>query len=80
MSKASNSEDRSSSSVPIVRFPVFTSLQVQEYGLFPGPVPEKDGLNITFDPGLTVVLGANGLGKTTLVWILYRMLSGPFEL
>jgi hypothetical protein len=29
---------------------------------------------------LTVVLGANGLGKTTLVTLLYRMCTGPFDI
>ena len=37
-------------------------------------------MHLSFEPGLTLVLGANGLGKTTLVTMLYRMLAGPFEI
>jgi predicted ATP-binding protein involved in virulence len=55
-------------------------LHVVDYGLFPGTEPDRGGLTVTFEPGLTVVLGANGLGKTTLVWILYRLLSGPYDI
>ncbi len=63
-----------------VRFPVLDSLHVIDYGMFPGLEPDRGGLKATFEPGLTVVLGANGLGKTTLVWILYRLLSGPYDI
>src|SRR4051812_3852021 len=61
-----------------VRFPVITGLQVEDYGLYPGK--RGKGLKATFPSGLTVVLGANGLGKTTLVWIMYRLLSGPYDI
>ena len=37
-------------------------------------------MHIRFNPGLTLVLGANGLGKTTLVMMLYRMLTGPWDI
>ncbi len=63
-----------------VRFPVLNYLQVDDYGLFPGSDPARTGLKATFRPGLTLILGANGLGKTTLVRILYRMLSGPYDI
>lgn len=66
--------------VPAVRFPVLEHLQVLDYDLFPGSDPESVGLHAHLAPGLTVVLGANGLGKTTLVWILYRLLSGPYDI
>ena len=65
---------------PAVRFPVFEHLEVLDYGLYPGADPERGGLQADLAPGLTVVLGANGLGKTTLVWILYRLLSGPYDI
>ena len=61
-----------------VRFPVLTGLHVEGYGLFPGN--RGKGLKAVFPSGLTVVLGANGLGKTTLVWIMYRLLSGPYDI
>lgn len=33
-----------------------------------------------FHPGLTLVVGANGLGKTTLVTLLFRLISGPYDI
>lgn len=61
-------------------FPVFERLQVLGYDLYPGPERDDKGLQADLPPGLTVILGANGLGKTTLVWILYRLLSGPYDI
>lgn len=46
--------------------------------MYPGTFGSA-GLEAEFHPGLTVVLGANGLGKTTLVTLLFRMLTGPFD-
>ncbi|MDG4814690.1 ATP-binding protein [Micromonospora sp. WMMD956] len=54
-------------------------LTIKEYGLYPG-TSKHPGVRVTFKPGLTLVLGANGLGKTTLVTIMYRMLTGGHEL
>ena len=34
----------------------------------------------SFESGLTLVLGGNGLGKTTLVRMLYRLLAGPYDI
>jgi energy-coupling factor transporter ATP-binding protein EcfA2 len=59
----------------MIAFPVFNSLKISDYGLFPGNDSDP-GLNIDFTPGLTLVLGANGLGKSTLILILYRLLAG----
>lgn len=63
----------------MIRFPRFERLGVEGYGMFPG-TPENPGLRATFQPGLTLVLGANGLGKTTLVTLLYRMCTGPYDI
>lgn len=58
--------------------PVLERLQIRNYGLYPGK--NRDGIfDIDLLPGLTVVLGANGLGKSTLVNILFRMLTGPWN-
>lgn len=58
--------------------PVLERLQIRNYGLYPGL--NRDGVfDIDLAPGLTVVLGANGLGKSTLVNILFRMLTGPWN-
>ena len=64
----------------MVNFPIFDRLRIEDYGLFPGTQGEEQGLNIEFQPGLTLVIGANGLGKTTLVSIIYRLLTGPFDI
>lgn len=61
-------------------FPVFQSLTVDDYGLYPGQKDGPEGLQIRFEPGLTLVVGANGLGKTTLITLLFRMLVGPFDI
>lgn len=63
----------------MINFPVFEHLEVNNYGLYPG-TSDKPGLDIHFEPGLTLILGANGLGKTTLITILYRMLAGAYDL
>ncbi len=62
----------------MVNFPIFTELHVEGYGLFPGP--NASGLHISFKAGLTLILGSNGLGKTTLITLLYRMLTGPSDI
>ena len=63
----------------MIRFPVFDSLNVNDFGLYPG-TKQAPGLSCTFKPGLTLVLGANGLGKTTLITVLFRLLTGPFDI
>ena len=63
----------------MINFPILRRLDVQRFGLFPGSVG-SDGLCVSFKPGLTIVLGSNGLGKTTLVTILFRTLTGPFDI
>ena len=64
----------------MINLPLFHSLDVTDYGLYPGEDPVATGLHIQFEPGLTLVLGANGLGKTTLVTMLYRLLTGPSDI
>ncbi|MYF76065.1 MAG: AAA family ATPase, partial [Acidobacteria bacterium] len=61
-------------------FPVFRRLRVQDFGLYPGREGGEKGLHIDFHPGLTLAVGANGLGKTTLTTLLFRMLSGPNDI
>lgn len=60
---------------PRIRLPVIESLLVSGYALFPGK--ELAGLRCDFSPGVTAVVGINGIGKTTLLNICFRMLSGP---
>ncbi|MFS8104610.1 AAA family ATPase [Lentzea alba] len=63
----------------MIRFPIFEHLAVERYGLYPG-TEERPGLTAAFEPGLTLILGANGLGKSTLVLLLYRMCSGTTDI
>lgn len=63
----------------MIRLPIFTHLRVANYGLFPGQ-PSGQGIEWTFDRGLCVIAGVNGLGKTTLITMLLRVLTGPFDL
>lgn len=60
-------------------FPITLSLKVQNYGLYPG-ADGSGNLDIKFQPGLTLILGANGLGKTTLITMIFRLMTGPFDL
>lgn len=64
----------------MVNFPVFLQLDIKDYGLFPGVAEIEPGIHITFSPGLSLIIGANGLGKTTLITIIYRMLTGPYDI
>lgn len=60
-------------------FPLLKHVRIEQYGLYPGLA--RDGtFEVTFRPGVTLILGANGLGKTTLMTLLYRMLAGTQEL
>lgn len=60
-------------------FPIFRKLDVRNYGMYPG-INKTHVLTVDFRPGLTLALGANGLGKSTLIAILFRSLTGPFDL
>lgn len=61
-----------------VGLPVVRTLEIEGYGMYPGQ--DGSGMELTFEPGLTLVVGANGLGKSTLVSLLFRMLTGPFDI
>ena len=63
----------------IVQLPVLTELRVINYELFPGD-PPGNGIAWTFEPGVTVIAGINGLGKTTILMMILRSLSGPYDL
>lgn len=59
-----------------IHFPVFQRLDVDGYRLYPG-LPNSPGLHLDFTPGPWIVLGVNGLGKSTLLLILKHVLTGP---
>jgi hypothetical protein len=72
----------------MVQFPTFESLAIKGYLLYPGHEvdseealqpgsSERDCFELDFSPGPWVVLGVNGLGKSTLLLLLKHMLIGP---
>ncbi|HDR9798352.1 TPA: hypothetical protein QDC59_001923 [Burkholderia cenocepacia] len=63
--------------LPNIALPVFDDLTIDGYQLFPGAT--GNGLNHTFLPGVTVIAGINGIGKTTLLNVMLRLLLGPFN-
>lgn len=62
----------------MANFPVLERVRVTEYGLYVGTA-EKPGLDHHFVGGVNVIVGINGLGKTTLLNILLRSLSGASD-
>jgi rubrerythrin len=50
---------------------------VDEYGLFPGL--NGSGVDHTFEPGVNIIVGINGIGKTTMLNMIYRLLVGPWD-
>lgn len=61
------------------RFPVLERLIVSDYRLYPGTA-DQPGIDFVFQNGVSLLAGINGLGKTTLIEMLYRLIVGPFEL
>lgn len=59
-----------------IAFPVLTHLKIENYALYPG---DGQGLNIEFKPGIAVIVGINGIGKTTLLQACMRLILGPFD-
>lgn len=60
-------------------FPLLQHLFTENYGLYPGA--DRGGrFDVPFRDGLTLIVGANGLGKTTLVTLLFRMLTGTADI
>ena len=64
----------------MISFPALEHIDISGYGLYPGRSENESGLHAAVMEGLTLVIGANGLGKTTLITLLYRMLSGPADI
>jgi hypothetical protein len=48
-----------------MRFPVFEQLHVENYRLYPGE-KNNPGLRLNLTAGPWIVLGVNGIGKSTL--------------
>lgn len=63
----------------MVNFPIFQSLKVTGYEMYPGE-PKGEGLDLHFPSGLSLIIGANGLGKSTLITMIFRVLAGVSEI
>ena len=63
----------------MVHLPILTRLEITNYRLFPGD-PAGSGITWSFQQGLTLVAGINGLGKTTLITMILRSITGPYDL
>ena len=61
----------------MVQLPVIDRLDLTGYGLYPGV---NGSSSLDFSGPLSLVLGANGIGKTTLISMIFRMLTGPYDL
>lgn len=62
-----------------MHFPIFESLSVRDYDLYPGP-NGQGGLGVRFEDDENLVLGVNGLGKSTMLLLLKQMIEGPVRL
>ena len=59
----------------MINFPIIRRLEVRDYQIF--QTDKSEGITHLFERGIHAVVGINGLGKTTLLSILYRALLGP---
>lgn len=53
-----------------VHLPIYTFLSVNDYQMYPGS-PRGSGIQHDFIPGLHLIAGVNGLGKSTFILMLY---------
>ncbi len=63
----------------MINFPILERISVQNYALYVGST-DSPGLNHTFSSGVNVIVGINGLGKTTLLNMLLKSMTGPYDL
>jgi len=59
--------------------PLLTAFAIDGFDLFPG-IDGEGGIERAVPPGVTLIAGINGLGKTTLLTALLRLLTGPHDL
>lgn len=59
--------------------PILQTIEIRNFGIFPG-TDQEPGIKRDIDAGVTLIAGINGLGKTTLLMVILRMLTGPCDL
>lgn len=59
----------------VIRLPVLERLQIKGYQLYPG-LASAGGIDVAFDRGAWVIIGTNGLGKSTLLLLIRQALTG----
>ena len=64
-------------SLTAITFPVLRKFEVSGYLLLPGT--DGTGVSHSFENGVSVIAGINGIGKTTLLNALLRLLIGPCD-
>lgn len=63
----------------MIAFPLLKRLRVVGYPLYPGPNGDQL-MELTLDQGPWVILGVNGLGKSTLLLLMRYLLSGAVRI
>ncbi|SHL59696.1 hypothetical protein SAMN05518668_1026 [Sphingobium sp. YR657] len=59
----------------MISFPFLQALKVEGYQLYPGPAANQK-MDIKLGPGPWLILGVNGLGKSTLLLLMRNLLGG----
>jgi predicted ATP-binding protein involved in virulence len=59
--------------MPKIVIPRLRRLRIEDYELYP-PYPAHGVFDRAFQPGVSVIVGINGLGKTKLLNLIFRTL------
>lgn len=60
----------------VVHLPIYTFVGIDQYQMYPG-TEDAPGIHHDLGPGLHLIAGVNGLGKSTFLLMLYHGLVGP---